>query len=64
MAGACMEGDGMNRWGHVWQGGVCGRGRAYRRDGHLSGRYTSYKNAFLFNIFLLARILKTGGINS
>ena len=39
--GACMAG------GHVWQGDVCGRGVYGRRDGHCSGRYISYWNAFL-----------------
>ena len=29
--------------GHAWRGGV-----ACRRDDHLSGRYASYWNAFLF----------------
>ena len=32
--------------GPAWQGGVRGR-----RDGHCSGRYTSYRNAFLFLFF-------------
>ena len=40
--GACMAG------GHAWQGaGVRGR-----RDGHYSGRYASYWNAFLLEIFV------------
>ena len=49
--------------GHMWQkGGVCGKGDMHgrggtcvagggmhgRRDGHCSGRYASYWNAFLF----------------
>ena len=34
--------------GHAWQGGLRGR-----RDGHCSGRYASYWNAFLFNMNLL-----------
>ena len=50
--GACVEG------GHAWQagdvhggimhgvGGVCGR-----KNGNCSGRYASYWNAFLLNIF-------------
>ena len=51
---ACMAGD-MHGGGAcmagrlVWQG-VCmvgGRGVHGRRDGHCSGRYTSYWNAFL-----------------
>ena len=50
--GACMAG------GCAWQGvcmagGVCGgvhgRGVCGRRDGHCSGRYASYWNAFLLN---------------
>ena len=49
--GACVVG------GRAWQGscvagrGVCvagGRGMHGRRDGHCSGWYTSYWNAFLF----------------
>ena len=34
------------------QGGVCGR-----RDGHCSGRYTSYWNAFLFNFLVTYQII-------
>ena len=36
--------------GHAWQGrGVHGKGNVRgRRDGHCSGRYASYWNAFLF----------------
>ena len=43
--------------GHAWQGGVW-RGTCMlggmrgRRDGHYSGRYTSYLNAFLLNLYL------------
>ena len=37
MGGVCGEG------GHAWQGRMCDR-----RDGHCSGRYASYWNAFLF----------------
>ena len=50
MAGACVVG------GHVWQGvcvvgSVCGRGGMRgRRDGHCSGRYASYWNAFLLHL--------------
>ena len=45
--GVCVVG------GHVWQGacmagGMQGRGcMRGRRDGHCSGRYASYRNAFL-----------------
>ena len=42
---------GMGR-GCAWQGGVLGR-----RDGHCSGRYTSYWNAFLFIIFIHYEVL-------
>ena len=49
MAGG-MHGGGDHAWrggmhggGHVWQRGV-----RSRRDGHCSGRYASYWNAFLF----------------
>ena len=61
MVGACMPGGhawqgvcmarGCAWWGHMWQeafmvwGVWCGR-----RDGHRSGRYASYWNAFLFII--------------
>ena len=50
--GVCMVGVCMHGWGacvvgrHVWQG-VAMHGR---RDGHCSGRYASYWNAFLFCI--------------
>ena len=49
MAGACMAGGVCGRgvcmaWGHEWQGV-----RA-RRNGHCSGRYTSYWNAFLLSM--------------
>ena len=45
MVGACVAG------GHPWHGGGEG-GLRGRRDGHCSGRYTSYWNAFLLgNIF-------------
>ena len=41
--GVCVAG------GHAWQGGMCGReGLRGRRDRHCSGRYASYRNAFLF----------------
>ena len=40
---ACMAG------GHAWQGSMCGGGGGMcgRRDGHGSGRYAFYWNAFL-----------------
>ena len=57
MAGACVVGGGMCGRGCVWQGvcvtgGVCGRGGGMRgrRDGHCSGRYASYWNAFLLHL--------------
>ena len=44
--GLCMvegvHGRGCAWWGHAWQGDVCG-------GGGLSGRYTSYRNTFLFS---------------
>ena len=46
---ACMVGGGMCGGGHVRQRGVHGGGGVRgRRDGHYSGRYASYWNAFLF----------------
>ena len=57
--GACVAKEGMcgKGWrtcqgacmaeGHAWRGGGWG-GVACRRDDHLSGRYASYWNAFLF----------------
>ena len=44
-----LEGWGCT-WGHAWQGrGVYGKGGVRgRKDGHCSGRYASYWNAFLF----------------
>ena len=42
--GVCMAGGGVCGRGYAWRGrGVCDR-----RDGHCSGRYASYRNAFLF----------------
>ena len=45
--GACMAG------GHAWQLGMWGgvRGMHGRRNGNCSGRYASYRNAFLFILF-------------
>ena len=41
--------------GHVWQGGMHGRGgggMCGRRDGHCSGQYSSFWNSLLyFNLF-------------
>ena len=51
--GVCMAG-GMHGGGIHGKGGVHGRGACVvggmhgRRDGHCSGRYASYWNAFLF----------------
>ena len=51
--GMCMAG-GMHGRAHAWQGamhggGACvaGGGMCGRRDGHCSGKYVSYWNAFL-----------------
>ena len=61
MAGGCMAGGGIRGrgtcgGGHVWQG-VCMAGGCVakggmrgRRDGHCSGRYAYYWNAFLSKI--------------
>ena len=52
--GACVAGGLHGRGmcmarGHVWQGVCVAGGRMHgRRDGHCSGRYASYWNAFLF----------------
>ena len=49
--GMCMAEVGMCGRGHAWQRGMHGRGLCMaggRRDGHYSGRYASYWNAFLF----------------
>ena len=46
-AGMCGEG-GMHGRGACMTAGMCGRGHTCRRDGHKSGRYASYWNAFLF----------------
>ena len=40
--GACMAGGTCMAGGCAWQGAMCGR-----RNGHCSGRYASYWNAFL-----------------
>ena len=57
VAGGCMHGwggwacvaGGVHGGGHAWQGGVRGM-----RNGHCSGRYASYWNAFLLqNLFLI-----------
>ena len=46
--GVCMAGGACVALGGVWHWGVCGIGVMLgRRDGHCSGRYTSYWNAFL-----------------
>ena len=42
--GACMVGE------HVWQGACVAGGMHGRRDGHCSGRYASYWNAFSFSL--------------
>ena len=46
---ACMAGGGMHVW---WGGGTHGR-----RDGHCSGRYVSYWNAFLLHLRLVELLL-------
>ena len=48
--GACMAGGRVV--GACMAGGVHGRGMRGRRDGHCSGRYASYWNAFLFTMHL------------
>ena len=68
-----MRGSG-HTWqrGHAWQGDMRGRGpciagdsvrgeggEGWRRDGHWSGRYASYWNAFLFNIFSEEALIPT-----
>ena len=46
--GHAWQGVCMAEGGHAWQGGMCGGGMHGRRDGHWSGRYASYWNAFFF----------------
>ena len=47
--GVCMAG-GMCGRGHAWQGDVCGGGGMHgRSNGHCSGQYASYWNAFLLS---------------
>ena len=41
---------GVRDGAHAWRGG--GGGMRGRRDGHCSGRYASYLNAFLMNLYL------------
>ena len=41
-------GGGIHGRGHAWQGACMVGGVHGRRDGHFSGRYASYWNAFLF----------------
>ena len=51
--GACVVGGGCVV-GMCMVGGVHDRGGVHgRRDGHCSGRYASYWNAFLFDIITL-----------
>ena len=50
MTGTCMVGGMYGKtWGMCGVGGMCGGGgdTCGRRDGHYSGRYASYWNAFL-----------------
>ena len=50
VGGACMaEGEGACMAG---EGACIGRGMPGRRDGHCSGRYAFYWNAFLFPLIL------------
>ena len=69
MVGGMAEGGMHDRHdgGQAWEGG----GVRGRRDGHCSGRYASYWNAFLFILFpfpdqvlsfMLKRCLKFSGI--
>ena len=46
MVGACVAGVYM-AGGHAWQGACLAGGVRGRRNGHCSGRYASYYNAFL-----------------
>ena len=49
--GACMAGVGCVAGGMCGRGGMCGKGgMGGRRDGHCSGRYASYWNAFLISL--------------
>ena len=53
--GACVVGGACMAGGHAWQGacvagGVHGRGMRGRRNGHCSGRYASYWNAYLLSM--------------
>ena len=52
--GMCGGGGGMLGGGCAWQRGMCGRGGGLhgRRDGHCSGQYASYWNAFLFLLYI------------
>ena len=44
---------------HAWQGSVCGRGDVRgRRNGHWSGWYASYWNAFLFGKFFFENCME------
>ena len=43
-----MHGGECIAWGHLWQESVDGRG-----DGHCSGQYASYWNAFLLKVYEL-----------
>ena len=57
MAGGMYSRAGMHGRGCAWQGGIGGRDvdGSSRRDGHCSGRYASYWNAFLL-LLLFYRI--------
>ena len=50
--------------GRAWRSGVCmaGGGLRGRRDGHCSGRYASYWNAFLLfsNVYWDVDVMATG----
>ena len=51
LGGACMAGV-MHDRGVCMAEGMHGRGMHARKDGHCSGRYASYWNAFLFKLML------------
>ena len=52
--GACVAGGMYGKWGHASQGMcVVVWSMHGRRDGHCSGRYASYWNAFLFILICL-----------
>ena len=55
--GAWVAGGGVHGRGHGWQGACVTVGVHDRRNGHCSGRYALYWNAFLFSLFVIIFIL-------